>query len=242
MWASPALDRRTRVAVSGSDDDRDRRRGMCPGLGRALHAVHMAIWPGDDPRRPAIIPDLEVSGQLPPGRYRATVDEVEARFVRDARWDVSETRPKVWNGFRSYVDAWRQVEADTGVDLLKGVWMGGSFVSSEMNPADLDASPIYDDIAFRSLKGRPGAGHAARLIGHRQSVVEAFAVEPFAIGWRSIPSTLFVMGLDNATKDSLAVRGGLDDWWQRVRPEGARRAPEAPVDLGVRGYIEVVNP
>lgn len=83
-------------------------------------------------------------------------------------------------------------------------------------------------------------GRVRRLIEQRDRVRAHFLVEPFPVPWRAIRSTLFPDALDEQSRGNLAVRGGLDDWWQCQRPPGPKGPPEAPDGLGERGYLEVV--
>ena len=119
-------------------------------------------------------------------------------------------------------------------------WIAGSFASSTLDPSDIDVSPIYDRDALVGLSGKPGSGRIKELFTHRARVVSTYKVEPFAVPWLPIPSTLLPDRLTPAERDVLSVRGGLDTWWGRVRPPGPRVAPVPPTTLADRGYVEVI--
>jgi hypothetical protein len=74
---------------------------------------------------------------LPPGRYRATLDEVYERFV--AQTPESPTRHVIWEGFMSYLQAWAATEEQLsphldGRSLVRVAWLAGSFVSGKVDP------------------------------------------------------------------------------------------------------------
>ena len=188
-----------------------------------------------------MIPPLSSAGHLPPGRHPATIDEIRDRFVLHADFRASSTRAAIFEGFASYLLAWDAAGLALSATLLRGLWVAGSFVSAEMEPTDIDVSPLYDGQVLNSSAGMPGIQNVKKLFEHRKRVVREFNVEPFAIPWHSIPSTLFPEKLEPALRDSLAIRGGLDSWWGRVRPNGDReQAPVAPTSLADRGFLEVL--
>lgn len=197
-----------------------------------------------DFRTPGIlhaIPPLDsISGHLPPGRYRTTLSHVRHRFVDHPDFAHSTTRREIWDGLLSYLQAWRESEKVFNQQLLHTLWIAGSFISDVVDPSDIDVSPVYDEVVIGSLAGKQGIGNVKNLVGHRQKLVDKYKVEPFPIPWRSLESTLNVKSLLEDEQNYLAKRGGLDDWWQRVRPLGPRRASEAPTVVAVRGYLEVM--
>jgi hypothetical protein len=185
-----------------------------------------------------LLPPLSASGHLPPGRHPASLAELHEHFVEAL--PASTTRPAIWEGFLGYLTAWDEAEQHAGAEVLRGVWIAGSFASSTLDPSDIDVSPIYDRDALVSLSGKPGSGRIKELFTHRARVVSTYKVEPFAVPWLPIPSTLLPDRLTPGERDVLSVRGGLDTWWGRVRPPGPRVAPVPPTTLADRGYVEVI--
>lgn len=186
------------------------------------------------------IPPLDLqTGHLPPGRYRTTLFNIRERFVESAEFQDSSTREHIWAGFTDYLVAWKQSQVRLGQSILKTIWIGGSFVSSELNPADIDISPIYDHSIVEELTETPGIGGLKKLIGNRTSLTKKYMVEPFPMPWRSLESTLHPSVLPEHAQTYLAKRGGLDDWWQRIRPAGEKVAPVPPDEDAARGYLEV---
>lgn len=187
-----------------------------------------------------MIPRFLPNGHLPPGRHPAEIEEIYDRFVAHVDFRRSTSRPQVWVGFLDYLETWRQAQDALGIEVLRGLWIAGSFISAELEPLDIDVSPHYDELLLRGASGRPGVGNLKKLFSQRASVAAAFKVEPFEVPWRAIPSTLFPARLDDSERDLLAIRGGVDSWWGRVRPPGPRSAPLAPTSLADRGYLEVM--
>ena len=73
-----------------------------------------------------MIPDYEISGNLPPGVHWATWDEIVARF------GTTPWRRDLLNGLRSALDGLRRAGCRT-------VYLDGSFVTDKQVPGDFDA-------------------------------------------------------------------------------------------------------
>lgn len=187
-------------------------------------------------RLPAIDPG---TGCLPPGRHPATFAEMRRMFVEADEFAGSSTRAATWEGFLAYVATWEQIEAMLSERLVLAWWVGGSFVTSAVEVGDIDVSPILDGDVWKAKAGAAGMGKAKALIRHRQKVVAAFGVEPFALKWSAVSCTLFPDDLSAPQQEMLRDRGGLDAWWQRRRPPGEKTAPGLPTAFAERGYVEV---
>ncbi|MFD1145734.1 DUF6932 family protein [Saccharothrix hoggarensis] len=186
------------------------------------------------------MPELGANGHLPPGRYRTSLEEVQARFVDHDQFVNSATRRDIWQGFQDYLAAWLLAEekADVG-PVLQLVWLAGSFISGKLNPDDLDVTPVIDRRALVEAQTHRRSKALKRLIGHRTGIVERFKVEPFVLEWEPVASTLRPTAVGSSARDYLERRGSLDDWWQRLRapgPKGPSTEEEAPPR---RGYLEV---
>ncbi|ASN39198.1 hypothetical protein CGQ24_09325 [Arthrobacter sp. 7749] len=187
------------------------------------------------------IPPLDsISGHLPPGRYRTTLRHIRHRFVDHPDFAASTTRKEIWDGFINYLEAWRDSQKPFDQPILHTLWIAGSFISDVLDPKDIDVSPVYDESVISDLAGARGIGKVKALVGHRQKLVEKYKVEPFPIPWRSLETTLLPTNLLEHEQNYLAKRGGLDDWWQRVRPVGPRGPSLAPDVTSARGYLEVM--
>lgn len=185
---------------------------------------------------PPLVPE---TGHLPPGRYRTTLGHIRHRFVDHSQFGASKTRQAIWDGFISYLQAWKESEEPFDQPILHTIWIAGSFISDEIDPDDIDVSPVYDEGVISDLNGSRGIGKVKTLVGHRKKLVEKYKVEPFPIPWRSLETTLLPTTLLEHEQNYLAKRGGLDDWWQRVRPPGPKGPAQAPDVTSARGYLEV---
>ncbi|MGC5249617.1 DUF6932 family protein [Gordonia sp. DT219] len=186
------------------------------------------------------IPDIRESGHLPPGRYRATLNEVYDRFVAHEDFAESTTRQDRFQDLSDYLGAWRQVESTTKTALLRSLWLAGSFVSNKLNPKDIDLTPIIDGVIADEIKGLPGSGGVRKLSSDRMYVKKTFRIEPFPIRWHPIVHP-FESELDLEVGEAayLSDRGMMDDWWQRCRV-GDEDVPTLEGCEARRGYLEVV--
>lgn len=187
-----------------------------------------------------MIPPFDGSGHLPPGRTRCTLEEFADRFVLATEYSASETRRNLFAGLVKYLTNWEEIESKTGVTgLLSAFWVAGSFVSPELHPDDIDISPIVDGTKTAAIKRKPGSGQVKDLTQHRESIKKRFGVEVFPILWHPVLEP-FKPGQAVEGMAYLTDRGTMDDWWQRVRPDG----PKGPATLASaparRGYLEVV--
>lgn len=187
-----------------------------------------------------------VNGEFPsPGRTRATFDEARALLVDDQAFAASSTRGVLWNGLERYLSRFFGLE-ERYVDLLKGsplvryLWLGGSFVSSAIDPNNIDMTVCIDDAAARKLKGKEGSAWLSRAF-HRDSVGAEFGVAPLALRYQPVVSVFRSRVLTATERTYLQERGGWDEWWQRCRD---RRAQTGEPTLGTvearRGYLEVI--
>lgn len=188
-----------------------------------------------------MIPELDaVTGHIPPGRYRTDLDEVRRRLVDSPEFAGSGTRTTLWKGLEAYLVAWASVEITTATpEIVRALWLAGSFVSCEPEPGDIDVSPILDATKINAIRGREGSGLAKRLFTHRERLRSEYHLDVFPILWVPAPSVFRPPG-DPLQRDYLFSRGAMDDWWQRIRPTGPK-CPPTPEGCGPsRGYLEVI--
>lgn len=185
---------------------------------------------------PALDP---VSGRPPVGRFPATLDEVEARFVTDAQFAGSSTRRPIWDSFVLAKDLL------LGAVAVPVVWLSGSFLSDRPDPADIDctffvsadsyaaASPadqqIVDSFVRRVAAATGGPARPAHGIPH---------VDSFLLPWMSDPAPSIY-----SPSEYTVSRGYWDDWWSRHRPPPTLSpTTAAAARVGTfprRGYLEV---
>ncbi len=188
-----------------------------------------------------LIPEFDRSiGHLPPGRHACTLDEVAADFVTSHEFDHSETRLNLFGGLVDYLAAWEELQEDLGSPdpFLRAVWIGGSFASAELNPNDVDISPLIDGPLASSYAGKPGSKRFRSLTRHRPTIQERYGVDVFPIEWFPVVHVLRESSWENAERAYLTDRGRFDDFWQRCRVDDSDvPSPESCVSR--RGYLEV---
>jgi hypothetical protein len=189
-----------------------------------------------------VIPDLDaISGQLPPGRFRCTLQEIEQRFVDDSRFATSTRRRMLFDQLLNYLRDWELALEDVAVPgVLKQIWIAGSFASAVVDPGDIDVSPILDGPLLREVRGREGAGRIQKLQGERRDrIVQEYGVEPYPITWWPV-TTLRRDRVGNFATDYIATRGLMDDFWQRTRSTDVKEGLTVDTAPARRGYLEVV--
>lgn len=187
----------------------------------------------------SIVFDLSPDGDLPPGRFPATWDEVYDCYVAHDLFATSMSRPQIWAGLDALMLKIFTLEAKYE-DILDGplvhaLWLGGSFIGPKVNPGDVDATLwLHHDAATRLAK-RPGVG---LLKKNRDHFLDEHQVDLVIAYHRPVPS---LFNLKRNTDDERAYfidRGRWDDWWQRDRVDGVD-APSVASSYPRRGYLEV---
>lgn len=174
-----------------------------------------------------------------------TWDDAETELVRAQRFVASSTRPMIWDGLERYLARFGELEDANqsvldGLKLVRAIWLGGSFVSSEQEPRNIDVTVFGDDAAFVAMGGRPGAGWLSKAF-YRDHTKALYHLDPLLVRYRPISSTFQSHKLSPADTAYLRERGAWDEWWQRMRGPGASGAAPSRATIGaVRGYVEVV--
>lgn len=166
---------------------------------------------------------------LPPGRYRWTWEDVEAKFVPETQF--GETRRQiVWQHFKFATETLRDVVP------IAAVWIGGSFLSSKPEPGDVDAVYIVRGKEYDALQDVADKQLVALFSGGEQLKQRGLLVDSYVLHWTPRVSN----GLETDREHrELTFRGYWDDWLQRNKLD--RKAPPAAADAEpVRGYVEVV--
>ncbi|MCL8026079.1 DUF6932 family protein [Nocardioides bruguierae] len=180
-----------------------------------------------------------------PGRVRVTIDEARALLVDDRQFANSSSRPRLWDGLEEYIGRFLALEERhasllDGRELLKCLWLAGSFVSGKVEPNNIDVTVCLDDEARVALKGKSGSGWLARAF-QRQACKQQFGVSPLELRYRRVVSVFHTRVTDAADKAYLQDRGGWDEWWQRCRDPGAATGEPTVATVETRrGYLEVV--
>lgn len=169
-----------------------------------------------------MIPPLNADGHLPPGRWGATLDEIQNRFAADS----SSRRAEVWGEFVQALALLRSVVR------VSRVWVGGSFISVKEEPGDVDVVFFVraDQIEYDRLNedDRAILGFAAG--GPQFKKATGLRVDSYLVPW--------LLGDGAEVAEYQKRRGYWDDWWERCR-----RSPGEPVESDAyqrRGYVEVI--
>ena len=128
-----------------------------------------------------------------------------------------------------------------GPDLIEAVWIGGSFVTGQLDPDDIDCTFVLSAPAFRLLSNRKKshiqAFNKKNAIRNKTGLrVETFLLlrEPIAMPWSRT-------GLNEDAIEYVSVRGAWDDWWLRTRTNPDKGADPVVEDAEPRrGYLEVM--
>jgi len=181
-----------------------------------------------------MIPNLEPSGHMPPGRYRCDLSQVQSRFRDHSEFTRSTTRRDIW-------DEWARATAALRWAVpVAAVWLGGSYISNTADPADLDTVYVVSSFELAAVqtdqqRNRVVALFAGGKLVHAQT---GLRVDSYILPWKSNPRSSPQDGGDNMY---LRRRGYWDDFWQRIS-SGPRSAVNPPPENARprRGYLEVI--
>ncbi|MET9568013.1 hypothetical protein ABZY34_02500 [Streptomyces virginiae] len=171
-------------------------------------------------------------------------DSAERLLVTGTRFSESRTRKTLWTGLEAYLSRFleledRHGEALGGQGLIHAVWLGGSFVSTKVNPQNIDLTVLIDEAASESIKGLSGTRWLISAFNRKARLTE-FGVSPLRVGYRPVVSVFRAELLDPRDQAYLRERGAWDDWWQRCRPDGVDKTePTLETAMPQRGYLEV---
>lgn len=96
-----------------------------------------------------MIPELVDIGAkrrvLPLGRYSCSLDDIRERYVPDD----DENRSAIWDGLLTVVNLVKET-----VGSVAELWIGGSFITSEENPHDIDVVFFFKEDRIKSVDSR----------------------------------------------------------------------------------------
>ncbi|MDJ0337927.1 hypothetical protein [Cryobacterium sp. PH31-O1] len=178
-----------------------------------------------------MIPSIDaLTGHIPPGRYLATLSEVQESFA--TRPEFGETiRTEIWSELVLATDALRKVVP------VVSIWFSGSFVSAKSIPSDIDCTVwIESDVLVAARESPEKSQQLAAFFktGWLKSV--GLRVDPYLGVWCQVLDPSQASHEDNKYYWS---RGHWDDFWQRVRSGPVGAAPVRVDAVPMRGYLEV---
>lgn len=173
------------------------------------------------------VPEFEETGLLPPGRTRVAKAAVQRRFVEDAEYS-SSVRTDIWNDWLALTDKLQEVTT------VCAAWLSGSFVTDKVDPGDLDCVYIIDarQLVVPPLVVLVASNQARRIQRDGQRNLQ---LDTFVLAWQPDLSPD-----GSARREYSAQRGYWDDFWSRIRENGASGVPALEDALPRRGYLEVV--
>jgi hypothetical protein len=175
------------------------------------------------------LPNL-TTGQLPPGRFRMSIVEIEAAWVHAPLFSTSRSRPHIWGHWQ------RAAQALEAAVPVCAAWLGGSFLSDKLDPGDLDCVWIVEDEVLGRARRDSLKRDLLAYFATSKLKVAGLLVDSFILPWRPRPGA--TLG-DMEDKAYAMMRGYWDDLWQRER-SGPKGAPQTrTVALPRRGYAEV---
>nr|WP_220511225.1 hypothetical protein [Streptomyces sp. SID7804] len=191
------------------------------------------------------MPSFTVTGFLPLGRFSVSFGDAESLLVSAPEFADSATRTGLWDGLHDYLDRFLTLE-DTYHDVLQGLplihrlWLGGSFVSTKVDPGNIDATLLIDVRAERAVRGRPGSKWLTDAFKSRDSIRRKYGVSPVRVGYQPVGHVFRPEHMTAEERTYFMHRGVWDDWWQRCRlPDQADRSPSEASAVPARGYLEV---
>ncbi|BBY41813.1 DUF6932 family protein [Mycolicibacterium celeriflavum] len=172
-----------------------------------------------------MIPKLTDDGDLPRGRFCASVEDIEKRFVADSAYEESTTREQIWSDFIDLVELIRRLRV-----RVPAAFVGGSFVTDKTDPSDVDAALFID----MSRITRPDTFSEVEKIVANPKVDLGLKVDAFLIQWHPDGTQV------GREPNYIGQRGTWDDFWQRKVAKADRNPPQRSHAMPVRGYLEVV--
>ena len=153
-----------------------------------------------------MIPELTDIGAerkvLPLGRYSCTLDEVRERCVPEG----DENRTAIWDGFLKTVNF---VKATVG--SLAEVWIGGSFITDEEHPHDIDAVFFFKEERL-AVVSQPGIFVLDVLAGR---LGRGKRLNEYVDGYLVVVQPTEIENKD--PQGWISARGYWDQFWSKAR-------------------------
>lgn len=172
-----------------------------------------------------MIPELQEIGALrkvlPYGRYLTTMEELEKTYVSSGDND----RRAIWDAFQEVTAVVRQAYG-----RVAAAWLGGSFITSEEEPHDIDVVYLVDGNSYNSGISDPRGQFVTQVLLRRSPITNK--LNPLVDAYLfTVPPT----AIDNNYNYS-AARGYWDQFWSKARFEEGNDRWLYPA----AGYLEVM--
>lgn len=182
------------------------------------------------------LPPFNEDGRLPEGRHVCDLDEFESVFVLDSEMLASSTRQGIFADLLTAIGILQAMHKE----LIERLWVGGGYASARLDPSDVDATFLLNQVAHDSLSNSQRKKIAGLLkwggFKRLDLKVDGFLLvrKRFAMPWEGA-------GVTSESTPYVSVRGAWDDWWVRERLHGAKgQTPLIQDSDPVRGYVEVI--
>lgn len=173
-----------------------------------------------------MIPAFEANGSLPLGRFSCNLQEAKQFLVSGAPFNDAPNRATLWTIFEDSLQRMHSIRCK-----IPSVFLGGSFVTSKIDPSDIDAAYLVDRSTIVSDQTLGKLDQIFRAINQ-----EVF-IDAFLIPWH--PTNL---KLEDSYFDMYYMeRGKWDDFWQRSVVKEDRVPWQRFHAFPKRGYLEVTK-
>nr|WP_202200182.1 hypothetical protein [Streptomyces spororaveus] len=155
------------------------------------------------------------------------MSDIEASLVLAGAFKDSTTRRDLWGEFGTH-----RAMVECLVGSISRIWLAGSFVSGEPDPADVDVTYLLDAAVHGAVSDENDVAYLGNLADREWCIRQGLRVDAYIL---SLPATQDFrdLGLTGAmaTEDAEVFQqlGLYDEIWQRCRVGNGRR----------RGYVEV---
>ena len=159
---------------------------------------------------------------LPYGRYLASMDEAKSRFAPE----TDANRLAIWEEFCKHAAL-----ARSAFGKVAGVWIGGSFITSEEVPHDIDVVYFVTEEAYKNAVNTQQGRFVISLLLQKQVLPDGMKpkVDAYLV---TVPPTQYV----NDRSDYMSNRGYWDQFWSKTRFENGNERWLYPA----AGYLQVV--
>jgi hypothetical protein len=166
---------------------------------------------------------------LPPGRYRATSDELYARFV-DGQ---GERRAELWRDWTSATHVLGRLVS------VNAAWLHGAFISDAPAPELVQCIYWAEDVEVNSAGVNPPVAKALGVFAVPGKVREVLGVkvDTRLMHWHCQPDMRY---RNEYYATYTKFRGEIDDRVQRVSTSMRGAEPVRDDALPRRGYVEVI--
>lgn len=158
------------------------------------------------------------------GRYLCTFEEIEARYVLPG--DVA--RNEIWSAFRTVLALLKECAGS-----VAEVWIGGSFITSECSPQDIDVVFWITEESYRETNRTQEGRFVVGVLGHCLDSLSR--LHPLVDGYLLVmPPTEY----DQSNQYNYSSnRGYWDQFWSKAR---FNDLDDPRWNYPSAGYLEVI--